>query len=223
MAPVASWRVEPDRIHWSSLVYRQVDPAWPPLYHAAGEAVPTQDSGRWHEVGTGYAQYLSLSPAGAWAELIRSEGIRGNARAREYLRNMWMVYVDEPEIADLSTFDAYEQCGIDPRLAVGRHAEARLLAEELRAAGYRGLLSPSAALSGAINLTLFGERYEKVLESDLEQWPNPDPALRTPCALVAPGFPPDELVLRTTFPNQPHAGYRYWLDANGHAIPGDPP
>ena len=50
------------------------------------------------------------------------------------------------------------------------HEEAQALADELRAAGYRGLLSPSAALAGATNLTLFGPRYEKVLLGGLQAW-----------------------------------------------------
>ena len=68
----------------------------------------------------------------------------------------------EERIADLSSFDAWDACGLDPALAVGDHARCQALADELRTAGYRGVLSPSAALDlpGAVNLTLFGERIE---------------------------------------------------------------
>ena len=114
----------------------------------------------------------------------------------------------ETEIADLSTFDAYQGCGLDPGIAVGDHRQSQALADELRAAGYRGLLSPSAALAGATNLTLFGERYERVMLGGLDRWPNPRPDLFVPCSLVVDGGPPVQLLQQTTFEGMPHPGYR---------------
>lgn len=216
---MASWRAEPDRIGGAWHCYRQVSPDWAPLYHAAGEPVPSQPSARWHRQGEGYAQYLALEPLGAWAELVRYEGIRGNARAAAYRRRLWLVFVREHDIADLSSFDRYHACGLDPRLAVGDHADSQILADELRAAGFRGLLSPSAALVGATNLTLFGPRFEKVMLGGLESWPNPQPQTRVPCSLVVEGHPPDQLITETTFQDMPHDGYREWLRANAQPEP----
>lgn len=203
--------------------FRQVAPDWPPLYHAAGEPLPTQRSGRWHRQGQGYAQYLSLEPLGAWAELVRYERIRDGRRAAQYRRRLWLVLVRERDIADLSTFDRYAACGLDPRIAVGDHAAAQALADELRAAGYRGLLSPSAALAGATNLTLFGERYEKVLLGGLEAWRNPRPELWLPCTLAAEGAPPAELITATTYAGMEHEAYRAWLAQRGDDGPPGPP
>jgi len=211
----ASWRRPPARVAGEWRAFRQVAPDWPPLYHAAGEPLPTQASGRWHRQGQGYAQYLSLEPLGAWAELVRYERIRDGGRAAQYRRRLWLVLVRERDVADLSTFDRYAECGLDPRLAVGDHAGAQALADALRAAGYRGVLSPSAALSGATNLTLFGARYEKVLLGGLERWPNPDPDAWLPCSLVAEGAPPAQLLMATTYAGMPHEGYRAWLRARG--------
>lgn len=208
---MASWRTEPERVAGAWHCYRQVAPDWPPLYHAAGEPVPSQRSARWHRQGEGYAQYLALEPMGAWAELVRFEGIRGGTRAAQYRRRLWLVLVRERDVADLSTFDRYDACGLDPALAVGPHEPAQALADELRAAGYRGLLSPSAALSGATNLTLFGSRYEKVLLGGLETWENPNPGVRLPCSLVAEGNPPEQLVTETVFLDVEHDGYAAWL------------
>jgi hypothetical protein len=39
---------------------------------------------------------------GAAAELVRYDAIRGKARADEYRRDLWYVYVEEHDIADLS-------------------------------------------------------------------------------------------------------------------------
>jgi hypothetical protein len=220
---VASWRAEPGRISGEWHCYRQVSPDWAPLYHAAGEPVPSQSSARWHRRGEGYAQYLSLEPPGAWAELIRYEAITDVARAASYRRRLWLLFVREHEIADLSTFDRYDDCGLDPRIAVGGHAASRELADELRAAGFRGLLSPSAALAGATSLTLFGPRYEAIMLGGLERWSNPQPDLRVPCTLVVEGGPPEELLAQAIHAGMPHAGYRDWLRARGLPEPPDAP
>lgn len=213
---MASWRTEPERVAGEWRAFRQVAPQWPPLYHAAGEPIPSQSSGRWHRVGEDYAQYLSLEPLGAWAELVRFEGIRGASRAEQYRRRLWLVLVREHDVADLSSFERLAACGLDPRLAVGEHEPAQALARELRDAGYRGLLAPSAALVGATNLTLFGPRFEKVLLGGLERWPNPAPGRWLPCSLVAEGSPPAELLVETTFPDMEHEGYLRWFaDAGG--------
>lgn len=220
---MASWRAEPERLlgHW--FAYRQVAPDTAPLFHAAGERVPSQRDGRWHAEGEGYAQYMALEPAGAWAELIRYERIRSHARAATYRRRLWLVHVEENDVADLSTFDAYEECGLDPALAVGDHATSRALAAELRAAGFRGLLSPSAALPGATNLTLFGERYEKVLTTQPDRWVNPDPGMRLACNLVAESGPSIDLLTEACLLGMKHEGYREHLRAKGRRLPPGTP
>lgn len=216
---MASWRSEPARLSGEWSCFRQVSPEWAPLYHGAGELYPSQVSGRWHRVGEGYAQYMALEPMGAWAEQVRFERIRSDTRAAQYTRKLWRMLVREREIADLSTFDRYDGCGLDPRTAVGDHAASQRLAEELLAAGYRGLLSPSAALVGATNLTLFGPRFEKELLVGLDAWRNPDPDQRIPCSLVVEGNPPRVLITATTFTNMQHDGYRGWLRAAGRPLP----
>lgn len=208
--PVASWRTEPARLTGSWWAFRQVAPDWPPLYHAAGEPLPSQRSGRWHRQGQGYAQYLALEPLGAWAELVRYEGIRTPDRAGEYRRTLWLALVREVDIADLSSFDHWAACGLDPAAAVGDHARCQDLADDLRDAGYRGVLAPSAALSGATNLTVFGTRYEKVLVHGLARWENPQPDLRVACTLAAHGGPPEVLLAETVYADVAHEGLTRW-------------
>jgi hypothetical protein len=224
VAPVASWRVDPDRVASRWFAYRQVSPAWPPLFHAAGEPHPSQEGGRWHRRGEGYCQYLSLSPTGAWAECVRYLSIRSEAYAREQRRNLWLMLVDESDVADLSTFDHYDACGLDPAIAVGAHPRAQSLAAELRTAGYRGLLSPSAALPGAVNLTLFGVRYEHLMAGDLVAWTNPDPTcwLAVQAAAERTG-PPVQLCVEACFRGAPHLGYREWVKAKGLPLPAGSP
>lgn len=221
---VASWRDEPSRAAGTWTCFRQVDPQWPALFHSAGEAVPSQVSGRWHRQGKGYAQYLSLVPAGAWAELARYYSIRSAKRARQQRRDLWVVRVEETEIADLSTFDAWDSCGLDPRVAVADHDATHELADELRDAGYRAVLSPSAALSGTVNLTVFGARYEKVLTTEFGRWENPDRDVWLACSLASPQSQmPTNLTTETVFRGGRHEGYRAWLRHRGLPLPRDPP
>lgn len=219
-----SWRTEPARESAAWTCFRQVDTAWPPLFHAAGALTPCQESGRWHRLGERYAQYFSLSPHGAWSELIRYASIRSETRAREQERHLWLAYVDETEIADLSTFEKWRDCGLDPRVALAAHEPCQNIADELLAAGFRGVLAPSAALPGAVNLTIFGERYEKPLRAQWAQWANPDRGTWIPVSQVASrAAPPMELIQETCFRNQKHLGYRTWLADQGEASPPGAP
>jgi RES domain-containing protein len=178
--------------------------------HDAGAPRPAQESGRWHRRGEGYAQYLSLSASGAWAELLRHLSIHSAELAALQRRNLWAVTVVEHDIADLAGFDAWASCGLDPALAVGSQDKSQELADELRAAGYRGVLSPSAALPGTANLALFGERYEWSAGFGA----NPDPELWLDVELAAPGaHPPAALIPATCFAGQPHAGLASYLAA----------
>jgi RES domain-containing protein len=225
-AAVASWRAKPRAVSREWTCFRQVSPEWPPLYHNAGVPTADQESGRWHREGEGYAQYLALAPLGAWAECARYYSLRSPEQAREMRRDMWLVFVRETRIADLSTFDRYDAGGLDPAIAVEPHTVGRsqALADELRDAGFRGVLSPSAALPGVINLTLFGERYEKVLLTDAAAWRNPDVDAWLPCQRVAVQAPvPEELCTETVFKTKKHETYRAWMVANGRPLGPTPP
>jgi hypothetical protein len=224
-AAVASWRARPKALSGGWTCFRQVSPEWPPLYHNAGVPVPDQESGRWHRKAEGYAQYLALTPLGAWAECARYYSLRSAKQAREMKRNLWLVYVREQRIADLSSFDRYDACGLDPAIAVDPdHSASQALADVLRAAGFRGVLSPSAALPGVVNLSAFGERYEKVLLTDAAAWPNPDPDAWLPCQAVAQESPvPTPLCTETVFKTKKHESYREWMTAKGRPLGLKPP
>lgn len=161
-----SWTSEPAALAGRWVAYRHVADGVPPLWTGAGSTTLRQESGRWHREGEGLMQYLALSSDGAWAERVRYESIRTEARRRREHRSLWQLRVSADQIADLSTFDKWEACGLNPAVAVGDHADSQSLASELRRARYRGVLSPSAALdvTGAVNLTLFGARVEHHVE-----------------------------------------------------------
>lgn len=159
---MAGWSRPPERVAGVWRAYRHTAHGFPPLWYGGGSVSTRQESGRWHVEGEDVAQYLALSVNGAWAERCRYASIRDDHRRLEDRRRLWELQVIERDIADLSSFDRYVACGLSPQLAVGPHIHARGLADDLRAAGYRGVLSPAAAYDqpGAVNLTLFGERIE---------------------------------------------------------------
>lgn len=164
---MASWRREPERLSDTWVAYRQVASQHPPMWRSGSRSAPQlQPTARWHREGH-YAQYASLTEAAAWAELVRHEEIADPQTRTDNPRALWRVWITEHDVADLRTPEHIARCGLPAAMMTARRRDGRPdyrgcqdLADELRSAGYRGLLSPSAALAGAINLTLFGERFE---------------------------------------------------------------
>jgi hypothetical protein len=214
------WSAAPARTRFRGPTFRQVDPVWPPLFHDAGTSSPGQASGRWHRRGEGFAQYLALVPYGAWAECSRYFGLRSETDAQETRRNLWMVFVDSPAIADLSSFDKWDACGLDPAIGVDSdHTASQALADDLRGAGFRGVLSPSASLPDALNLTLFGQRLESVVRRDIDSWDNPDPKVWLPVLpVVQEAGVPVDLCTDTVWINHPHPSYRAWMKSKGKRV-----
>lgn len=145
--------------------------------------------GRWHRPGDGPTQYLSLSTDGAWAELIRNEELRSEDEVAMVSVSMWAVLADEAVVADYSTFERAERAGFDPALLVNEDYDAcQAEGARLRAKGYSGVIAPSAALPGALNLTLFGPRM-------MSTWGRP-PLLASsvPATIITKGAPPPGLL-----------------------------
>ena len=210
---MADWARPPERVADTWVTYRQTPLGVPPLYYGLPGHPSGQPSGRWHRKGEGYAQYLARSPVGAWAELVRQLTLRTSEQIETVHRRMWQVAVEAGDIADLSTFAKYVECGLDPEIAVGDHATSQRLADDLRAAGYSGVLSPSAALPDidAPNLTLFGPRIEIVVDAAVPSRRNPDPGLWCFAVLLADrAGPPADLLTRTRFLGAKHLGLELW-------------
>lgn len=216
---VASWRHEPAPRSETWVAYRQAPKAFPPLWVRGSESQPTeQPAGRWHKEGEGLiVQYASLDSDGAWAELVRYEGIRTEEQrlAAEIRVRLWQLTIDETDIADLSTFDLVEDCGLDPALIVAEdHDYCQTLAQELRDAGYRGVLAPSAAMPDVVNISLFGPRRE-VLARDLRRGQtNPKPGYFIPVQIQADDTaPPPDVLDYTRHHGDLHLGWERWLHA----------
>lgn len=146
--------------------------------------------GRWNRPGDEATQYWSLDPDGAWAEFVRQEELGSNDLPL-IRRPMWICRISIGSLIDLRERHVREQHSTDLGTLLGADWEpCQLLAAKLRAAGAGGLLTPSAALDGCSNLTIFGPR--RAID-----WTR-RPALHStvPAAITAVGGPTADIVER---------------------------
>jgi hypothetical protein len=157
--------------------------------------------GRWHRPGDGPTQYLSLSTDGAWAELIRNEELRTEDEVAMVSVSMWVVLLEEGVIADYSTFERAERSGFDPAALVSENYEhCQSEGARLRKEGFSGIIAPSAALSGTLNVTLFGARM-------MSTWDRPKLlASSIPAMILTKGAPPPGLLPMVRRLGAPHSG-----------------
>jgi hypothetical protein len=143
--------------------------------------------------------------------MLRGQSLRRPVDAKERLWQLWRALIVERNIADLSTWDQIERSGLQPAWFVDDDPLiCWVIAGDLRRAGYRGLLSPSAAShADEINLTLFGPRREAPVNVPNR---NPDFFLE-----VDPEGdmtnPPAEVYERVRYRGEPHASLGAWLSA----------
>jgi RES domain-containing protein len=157
--------------------------------------------GRWHVHGDGATQYLSLSTDGAWAELIRNEELRTEDEVAMVSVSMWAAEIDQGMVVDYSSFERAEEAGFDPSALVDEdYARCQREGARLRSLNYAGVVAPSAALPGAVNLTLFGPRIAStwgrrtLLASSI------------PATVITKGAPPPGLLSRVCQVGTQHAG-----------------
>jgi hypothetical protein len=186
---------EPQRVDYDGLAFRWSDydvPLW---------TRSNSSTLRWNRARQQATQYLSLSTDGSWAELIRSERLLSIAELRLVSMPMWIFQVRETNLADYSTFEKAREAGLPPQALVSDDYErCQAEADRLRAAGFRGVLAPSAALPGEVNLTLFGRRLAVA-------WDHPDASLMASFVRtrqLAVGRPPDELLSAVRHRGEPH-------------------
>lgn len=116
-----------------------------------------------------YTQYLASSPAAAWAEHIRHSEIQELEDFQAIRRVIYGAWIEEEEIADLSTVERADAIlpGLGDAVTGDEsiHVEmCRDVANDLRGRGYRGLLAPNAAYVGHRTLAVFGARSEHLLD-----------------------------------------------------------
>jgi RES domain len=165
-------------------------------------ARPNTTDERWHSNGDGPTQYLSATADGAWAELIRNENLRSEADLALVRMPLWQAQIEQGHIADYSSFALAEQASFDPETLIDDDQGAcRAEGLRLREAGFSGVVYPSAALPGELNLALFGPRIllpwgaARRLSSGI------------PAAKLTVGSPPRALLPRVRHIGARHAGF----------------
>lgn len=186
---------DPKRVAYEDVAFRWSDydvPLW---------TRPNSSSLRWNRARQDATQYTSLTPEGSWAELIRAERLLSANDLRLVNMTMWVLKIHETNLADYSTFEKAHDAGFTPETLVSEDYErCQVEAERLRERGFHGVLAPSAALPGAVNLTLFGRRLSVT-------WDYPQASLMAsfiPVKRLAVGRPPDELLPMVRQRSQPH-------------------
>jgi len=122
---------------------------------------PNRRNGRWNLAGHRCTQYFCLDPEAPFAEAIRHENLRTEQEVATYRTTLWQARIDEAAVVDYSTFELAEAAGFPPEALVDDDYErCQAEADWLVSHGVAAVLSPSAALPGSVNVTVFGPRVE---------------------------------------------------------------
>jgi RES domain-containing protein len=172
-------------------------------------ARPNTDAGRWHAAGEPATQYWSVAPEGAWAELIRHEHLRDEREVAEVRMSIWVAEFRYQRIADYSDFArADTAAGVSAKAVVAEdYAACQAEGRRLRDAGFQGVIAPSAALPGVLNLTLFGPRLRSGWST------SPRLSVFVAATVVALGSPPPGMTRHVRQVGEPHSGLLAYLTA----------
>lgn len=156
---------------------------------------PNSRPGRWNDPDDAtVAQYFALDVASALAEMVRSEDLRDLEAARELRVTVWELRVREGAIVDYTSAARAAEQGFDwGSLLADDWARCQAEGRRVAGAGARGILAPSAALSGGRTLTLFGPRTEIAWGAE------PSLSIQIPARRIMRGQPADGLVRDTRF------------------------
>jgi RES domain-containing protein len=146
---------------------------------------------RWNLALEGPTQYWSLTPDAAWAELIRFNELTTEGELDNVRIPIWVCRLPSMGLIDLRQPDARDRYRLTiSDLTAEDWSACQSAATAMRSEGVRGILSPSAALASATNVTLFGPRRAIALDR------HPALASAVPASVVAIGRPPAKLVQR---------------------------
>jgi RES domain-containing protein len=197
---MARARPAPKVIPWAGTAFRATSydvPLW---------VRPNGRDGRWNIAGDGSTQYLALDAEAPFAEMLRHEDLRTEDAAATFRTTLWQLFVDEGSLVDYGTFELAEAAGFPPEALVEDDYErCQAEAQWLKSHGVDALLTPSAALPGSVNLTLFGPRVAI-------KW-NTSVALASTLRAqkLTTGNVPTGLVARVRFFGTPHVGLKAFL------------
>jgi RES domain-containing protein len=197
-------RPDPTFSDWDGFAYRATSydvPLW---------VNPNRHSGRWNIAGQRCTQYLCLDSETPFAEALRYEDLRTPEAASHYSTTIWQLHVRDGAIIDYSNFELAEAARFEAEALVeDDHERCQAEAQWLFGKGARGILSPSAALPGSTNLTLFGPRVSVAWNTTTSL------ASAVPAQKLATGHPPDGLTERVRYFGQTEPLLAKYLAATG--------
>lgn len=180
---------------WSGAAYRATTydtPLW---------VFPNRRGGRWNQPHSRETQYVCLDVETPYAEMLRAENLRTQSDSDTYETTLWQVHVEEGAIVDYGTFEKAQAAGFAPDALVDDdHRRCRAEADRLYGLGARGILSPSAALPGGVNLTLLGPRVEVAWQTPIHL------SAMVAVQRLSEGHAPTGLVGRVRFYGETHEG-----------------
>lgn len=124
---------------------------------------PDTPDGRWQHGAVVEGLYFADSAETAWAEWYRFLAEAGVPPNMALPRDLWRWNINVERIADLSNEDSLERVNLPPP-APGHYQwpEFQKVGDQVFAAGFQGLLAPSAARPTGLVLCLFREE-ERVI------------------------------------------------------------
>lgn len=136
-----------------------VQGTWWRINRAGGDPflwTPSPADGRWQRGAVIRGFYLADSEDTLWAEWYRHTSELGVPPATRMPRDTWRIAVDVTDIADLSDIATLSRHGISELQPTRKQwAVTQAVGEMYHLAGYRGILTPSAAHVGGQVLTIF--------------------------------------------------------------------
>jgi len=143
---------------FDGIVWRHIPARGYPLH--AGFLL--QAAGRWNRYNEYGCLYTALTRDGTVAEYAKvRDGYVGLAASDDDMRDLVSIHVMVEPVLDLTDSAVRERYGADLATLVGDEEAdletCRSIADLARAEGYRAIMSPSAALPGAVNLNIYLE------------------------------------------------------------------
>lgn len=160
---------------WDGPIYRQASRAYGPGQVLNGEGA-REAGGRWNPPGSFRTVYASVDTETVAAEFLFSIGPGRDPVALSARRFMWQAHARVDNLVDLRTKGHQRALGLPVPFD---ETAPRVLCQQLGAAAYyvryKGILAPSAARPGAVNVVLFPDYLETddVLERTTGSWPRP--------------------------------------------------
>jgi len=149
---------------------------------------------------------MTFDAEAPFAEILRHEDLRTEEAASHYSSTLWQLQVDDSLIVDYSTFELADSAGFEAEALVSDdHERCQAEAQWLISQGARGLITPSPALPGCTNLTLFGPRVCVPWSTTTEL------ASSIPAQRLTTGHPPIGLTKRVRYFGRPEPLLKAYL------------